>query len=74
MNREGHENIDLFIGQEVEHTPAHGQKTLFVVGLQDATKILDVLANHRAYLDPARHLTHVRHCQLTIIVGKIGKT
>lgn len=59
MIRQGHENIDLFIGQEVEHTPAYGQKTLFVVGLQDTTKILDILANHRAYLDPSQHITHV---------------
>ena len=59
MNREGHENIDLFIGQEVEHTPAYGQKTLFVAGLQDTNKILDILKNHRAYLDPDKHITHV---------------
>ena len=59
MNREGHENINLFIGQEVEHTPAHGQKTLFVVGLQDVDKILKILTNHKSYLDTERHITHV---------------
>ena len=59
MNREGHENVDLFIGYEVEHTPAYGQKTLFVVGLQDTNKILEILDNHRTYLDPERHITHV---------------
>jgi hypothetical protein len=59
MIRQGHENVDLFIGQEVEHTPAYGQKTLFVVGLQDTNKILDILANHKAYLDPDQHITHV---------------
>lgn len=59
MNREGHENVDLFIGHEVEHTPAYGQKTLFVVGLQDTNKILEILNDHRTYIDPERHITHV---------------
>jgi hypothetical protein len=35
MNRQGHTNTKLFVGSEVEHTPAYGQKTLFVVGVQD---------------------------------------
>ena len=35
MNRPTHENVDFFIGTEVEHSPAFGHKTLFVVGLQD---------------------------------------
>jgi len=34
MNRPGHENTEFFIGTEVERTPAHGERTLFVVGLQ----------------------------------------
>jgi len=34
MNREGHENAKFFYGTEVEHTPALGKKTLFVVGVQ----------------------------------------
>jgi hypothetical protein len=34
MNREGHEDTNFFLGQEVEHTPAYGMKTLFVVDLQ----------------------------------------
>jgi hypothetical protein len=34
MNREGHNNIDFFVGYEVERTPAYGMKTLFVVGVQ----------------------------------------
>lgn len=59
MNREGHENIDLFIGQEVEHTPAYGQKTLFVVGLQDVSKILEILKNHNSKTAPVQHITHV---------------
>jgi hypothetical protein len=42
MNREGHEAVSFFVGTEVEHTPAFGLKTLFVVGVQDANSIMDV--------------------------------
>ena len=35
MNRDGHENADFFYGTEVEHTPAYGMPTLFVVGIQE---------------------------------------
>jgi len=42
MNREGHENVEFFYGTEVEHTPALGKKTLFVVGVQS---IDDIAAN-----------------------------
>lgn len=35
MNRTGHNNTTkLFVGTEVEHSPAYGHKTLFVVGVQ----------------------------------------
>ena len=40
MNRPGHKETKYFIGQEVEHSPAHGMRTLFVVGPQDPTEIL----------------------------------
>ena len=39
MIREGHEDTKFFIGTEVEHSPAFGMKTLFVVGLQDPVEI-----------------------------------
>jgi len=40
MNRTGHLNVDFFVGTEVEHTPAYGMKTLFVVGVQSQTDII----------------------------------
>lgn len=40
MDREGHEDVKFFVGTEVEHTPAYGQKTLFVVGYQPKEEIL----------------------------------
>ena len=39
MERPGHEDVKFFTGIEVEHTPAFGHKTLFVVGLQSANGI-----------------------------------
>lgn len=40
MNRPEHQNVDFFVGTEVEHSPAHGLKTLFVIGLQDHEHIV----------------------------------
>ena len=39
MKRPGHENVIFFTGVEVEHTPARGKATLFVVGLQSVEAI-----------------------------------
>ena len=39
MNRDGFDNVNFFFGCEVEHTPAHGKNTLFVVGVQTVTDI-----------------------------------
>jgi len=40
MNREGHDNVDFFFGTEVEHTPAFGRPTMFVVGVQSCDDIV----------------------------------
>lgn len=41
MDRPGFDQTkkNFFFGTEVEHTPAYGKKTLFVIGLQDVTDI-----------------------------------
>ena len=39
MNREGHDQVRFFVGTEVEHTPAFGMRTLFVVGVQLTSEI-----------------------------------
>jgi len=44
MNRSGHNSADFFIGTEVEHTPAHGRSTLFVIGYQTVEAIESALA------------------------------
>lgn len=48
MNRDGHDEVSFFVGTEVEHTPAFGQCTLFVVGLQSIEDIKNALKTHRA--------------------------
>jgi hypothetical protein len=53
MNREGHNNVQFFYGTEVEHTPAHGRYTLFVVGVQPVDKILTQLTTGQA---PVEHI------------------
>jgi hypothetical protein len=39
------DNILFFVGNEVEHTPAYGMKTLFVTGVQPVEAIIGALAN-----------------------------
>jgi len=34
------DNVKLFTGIEIEHTPAHGMKTLFVVGIMETDGII----------------------------------
>jgi hypothetical protein len=46
MNRAGHEQVNFFVGREVEHSPAFGHKTLFVVGVQDASVIINMVMNN----------------------------
>jgi hypothetical protein len=47
MNRDGHNDANFFVGTEVEHSPAHGQRTLFVVGLQPKEEILTRALNNK---------------------------
>lgn len=47
MNRLGHHNASLFVGTEVEHSPAYGQKTLFVVGIQPQELIEAAMVVHK---------------------------
>jgi hypothetical protein len=59
MNREGHENINFFHGTEVEHTPAYGKRTLFVVGVQPFNEIQDWLDDFASYEDKSKHIRHI---------------
>lgn len=44
MDRPGHNKAKFFFGREVEHTPALGQHTLFVIGYQSVESIEQALA------------------------------
>ena len=57
MNRIGHKDTQFFWGNEVEHTPAHGEPTLFVVEYQGQEAIDRAL--HDANL--ANHPRTIRH-------------
>jgi len=47
MIREGHNNVSIFVGTEIEHTPAFGLKTLFVVGIQSVELIEAAYIAHK---------------------------
>jgi hypothetical protein len=53
MNREGHENTQFFYGTEVEHTPAFGKYTMFVVGVQTTD---DIAVHLTCGSDPVEHI------------------
>ena len=51
------EDIQFFIGTEVEHTPAHGMKTLFIVGVVDINGIEKILKDPFTNVNsPVKHL------------------
>ena len=52
MIRQGHESAKFFWGEEVEHTPAYGMKTLFVIGYQTQESI-------QLLLDSDQHVNHI---------------
>jgi len=58
MNRPGYDDTHFFLGQEVERTPAHGEMTLFVIGLQSPVDIDSALqdANLQNHPQPIRHI------------------
>jgi hypothetical protein len=40
------EEVTFFVGTEIERTPAFGMRTLFVVGVQDASVIINMVKNN----------------------------
>ena len=49
------EEVKFFTGTEVEHSPAHGLKTLFVVGIQSVEEITKILEDSKNN-DPIEHI------------------
>lgn len=57
MNRPKHNEVTFFSGIEVEHSPAYGMKTLFVVGVQDPLDIQKILDDPFSSIDkPIEHI------------------
>jgi hypothetical protein len=57
MNRPGHDHAEFFVGDEIEHSPVRGHRTLFVVGLQNPDNIAWQVGEHdRAARTPITHI------------------
>ena len=41
------DSVTLFIGTEIEHTPAYNMKTLFVVGVHDEQNLISIAVNNK---------------------------
>lgn len=54
---ENNNPVNFFIGTEVEHSPAHGMKTLFVVGIQSIEKIESILQD--SFSDIGGKIEHI---------------
>jgi hypothetical protein len=58
IDTEGRQNVDYFIGVEVEHTPMKGERTLFVVGVKPVEEIVLKVDNLRhIYLGTSQSFT-----------------
>ena len=53
------EAVNFFIGNEVEHTPAFGMRTLFVTGIHNEQVIEHLLGDENALLDTNKHIKHI---------------
>lgn len=51
--------VDFFIGNEIEHTPAFGMRTLFVTGVQNEQDIEHILGDINCLLDTSKHINHI---------------
>lgn len=57
MNRNPETGVQFFTGTEVEHTPAFGKRTLFVVGVPEIEDIQSMLNNPKTNLNgPIEHI------------------
>jgi hypothetical protein len=57
MNRSGHQTATFFVGTEIEHSPAMGQRTMFVIGLQSVEQILwNIGETDRRSKEPITHV------------------
>jgi len=53
------EGVTFFVGTEIEHTPAYGMKTLFVVGTHDPQTVLHIANDTQSLLDESKRIKHI---------------
>jgi hypothetical protein len=53
------DDVNFFVGNEIEKTPAYGMKTLFVVGLRDVGTIESSLASYQGLLSTRGSIRHI---------------
>lgn len=53
------EDITFFVGTEIEHTPAYGMMTLFVVGTHDPQTIFQMVKESKSNKDVSKHIKHI---------------
>lgn len=53
------DNMNFFVGNEVEHNRAFGMNTLFVVGIQNEQVIDYLLAEANSYEDKSKHIKQI---------------
>jgi len=53
------DDVSFFIGNEVEHTPAFGMRTLFVTGVHHEQVIEHLLNEENSYNDSSKHIKHI---------------
>ena len=56
MKRNGFDNVDFFVGREVEHTAAYNHVTLFVVGSQSIAEVEAAIKDPGLIGTPITHL------------------
>jgi len=57
MKRSGHTGVNFFVGTEVEHSPAFGKRTIFVVGVQPVEQIAWAIGEADSKVrDPITHV------------------
>ena len=53
------DSANYFFGTEVEHSPAYGMRTLFVVGVKPVEEILQLANDTLSYTDETKQVKHI---------------
>lgn len=59
IDTQGRQQVDYFIGTEVENTIMKGELTLFVVGIKPVSEIIEIIQEQNSFLDKSKHIRHI---------------